>query len=222
MKEKTIILNSEAKYIPAFGVEKLTRLYDRLIRWTMPELQIKSELIHQSRLQTGEHILDLGCGTGTLLLLINIAHPEVELFGMDGDPKILKIAHEKAVKAHVNVNLTSGMAFNLPYNGHSFERVFSTLVLHHLTTKNQQLAMQEVFRVLKPNGEFHIADFGKPHNQMAFLISLVVQRLEEVSDNIKGSLPEMLIASGFESVEETAQYMTVFGTVRSIRARKQK
>ena len=93
-------------------------------------------------------------------------------------------------------------------------------MIHHLTTKNKELTFKEVYRVLVPGGEFHIADFGQPHNRAAYFISLLLRRLEQVSDNIKGSLPQMLDSAGFEQIEESERFMTIFGTLVLLSARK--
>jgi ubiquinone/menaquinone biosynthesis C-methylase UbiE len=89
-----------------------------------------------------------------------------------------------------------------------------------LTTENKQRTLREVVRVLRWGGEFHVVDFGKPHNAYARLISLVMQRFEQASDNVKGLLPEMFRQAGFDRVEETAWYATIFGSLSLYRARK--
>ncbi len=169
-------------------------------------------------LEKGHSVLDLGCGTATLTILIKKTCPEAEVTGLDGDPKILEIARSKV--GELDITLDRGMAFELPYPDGSFDRVVSSLVIHHLTRENKMRTFQEIFRVLRPGGELHVADLGKPHNTLMFLISLIFSRLEETSDNIKGLLPEMLRETGFEQVEETARFMTAFGTLSLYRARK--
>jgi ubiquinone/menaquinone biosynthesis C-methylase UbiE len=74
--------------------------------------------------------------------------------------------------------------------------------------------------VLKPGGELHVADFGEPQNVFMRAISLVVRHFEEASDNVQGLLPEMFRKAGFEQVEETAHYMTIFGTLSLYKTRK--
>ncbi len=171
-------------------------------------------------LKKSHRILDLGCGTATLTILIKKACPEAEVTGLDGDPEILEIARSKVAEAKLDIALDEGMGFELPYPDGSFDRVVSSLVLHHLTHENKTRTFEEILRVLRPGGELHIADFGKPHNAFMFLISLVFRHLEETSDNIKGLLPEMFRNTGFEHVEETMRFMTVFGTLSLYRARK--
>ena len=93
-------------------------------------------------------VLDLGCGTGTLTIMIKQAHPEAEVVGLDGDPAVLEIARTKAMQAGVKISLDHGMAFHPPYQDNSFDRVLSSLVIHHLTTENKQRAMHEIYRIL--------------------------------------------------------------------------
>lgn len=211
---------SHPEYIPALRYDWLTFLYDSLLRLTMRELTIKNHLLEQARIEKSHRVLDLGCGTATLTLMIKSAQPEAEVVGLDGDPRILKIAKVKVAKAGLDIALDQGMAFDLPYPDHSFDRVLSSLLFHHLTREDKVSTLAEVFRVLRPGGELHVADFGKPQNASMYLVSLVVQRLEQASDNVKGLLPGMFCRAGFQEVQETDRYTTIFGTLSLYRARK--
>jgi len=208
------------KYIPAFSYGFLTPLYDFIMRWATRESTFKTRLVEQIKIEKGHRVLDIGCGTATLTILIKKTHPDAEVIGLDGDPKILEIARSKVTRAGQGILLNYGMVFELPYPDDSFDRVMSSMVFHHLTRENKVRSLREVFRVLRPGGELHVADFGKPQNALMYLISLVIRCLEETSDNVKGLLPEMLRNAGFDQVEETARYMTIFGTLALYRARK--
>lgn len=140
------------------------------------------------------------------------------VFGVDIDMQVLEMAGAKARKANVDVRFDSGTALKLPYADNSYGRVFLSLVLHHLDDEDKERALIEAIRVLKPSGELNIADFGKPHNLLMRLISLAVGRLEKASANVKGLLPTMMKKVGLVRVEETARFMTIFGTISLYKA----
>lgn len=198
-------------YIPALRFDWLTPLYDPLLRWGMREETFKRDLIHHARFAPGQRVLDLGCGTATLTILIQQTHPDVEIIGLDGDPKVLAIGRAKVHQAGVEITLDEGMAFQLPYADNSFDRVVSSLVFHHLTHENKQRTLREVYRVLRPGGQLFVVDFGKPRSALGNWLAPLLGRFEETADNLKGLLPVMFQEAGFEAVDEPARYITLFG-----------
>jgi ubiquinone/menaquinone biosynthesis C-methylase UbiE len=213
-------MSTNDRYIPALSVDWLTPLFDPVLKWILPEERFKQDLVRRAAIETGHRILDLGCGTGTLTILIKQHQPKSLVVGLDGDPHILEIARAKARQAKSDLSLVESMAFQLPHPDSTFDRVISSLVFHHLTTRNKQRALYEVHRVLRPGGELYILDFGAPHTAVAYMISLVTRRLEEVLDNVLGLLPVMLQRAGFSQVEAIAHYMTVIGTLTIYKAQK--
>lgn len=207
-------------YIPAFHFHWLTRWYDPMMRHLFPEEALKTALITQAHIQAGQNVLDIGCGTGTLTLLIKQIQPNAIVYGLDVDHQVLDIARKKAEQAVETIVLQQGVATCLPYLDESFDCVFASLLLHHLTRQDKQRALGEAFRVLKPGGELYVADFGKPHDSVMWLISLAVRWAEEIHDNILGFLPLFMADVGFNPVEETTSYRTVFGPVAVYRACK--
>jgi len=211
---------TDTKYIPALRFGWLTPVYDPVLRRIMPEAALKQQLIAQAQIAAGQRVLDLGAGTGTLTVMIKQACRGADVVGLDGDPKVLAIAREKAAAAGVVIRFDQGLATALPYDDDSFDRVLSSLVLHHLTTEDKQCALGEAWRVLRPGGELHVLDFGPPQNALAWLISLLFRRIERTADNIAGRLPGMFRQAGFTAVEQTAQQMTILGTLALYRGRK--
>ncbi len=207
------------KFIPALGSDLLTPLYDPLL-WLMRERRFKTDLVEQAQLTRGSRVLDVGCGTGTLAIMVKQLHPEAEVVGIDADSKILAIARAKAAKAGINLTLDQGMADQLPYEDNSFDRVLSSLFLHHLTTENKRPTLREVFRVLRSGGRFDVVDFGPPRTFYSRLLARLTARSEEVAANVQGLLPEMFREVGFENVAETKQFMTLAGALSFYQGQK--
>ncbi len=210
------------KYIPALSYDLLTPFYDSVVRLTTREDAFKKALVEQSRVSAASRVLDLACGTGTLTVLIKNAAPDAEVIGIDGDAKILKIAEKKAKIVGTDVCFDEGMSFALPYQDESFDRVFSSLFFHHLTRENKLKTFREVRRVLKPNGEFHVADWGLPAHLPMRFASRLIQLLdghETTADSFNGLLPKLMTDEGFENIEETNYYNSLFGTIRLHKAR---
>ncbi|MHB8776580.1 MAG: class I SAM-dependent methyltransferase [Anaerolineales bacterium] len=210
--------SDEQRYIPALSFRWLTPLYDPLLKWVMREETFKRKLVQQADIQPKMKVLDLGCGTGTLTLMLKRAHPEAEVTGLDGDPQVLDIAREKS--RGTNIQWDEGLASSLPYPDSAFDRVVTSLVIHHLVTDDKRLAFKEIFRVLKPSGELFVLDFGTPHSSLALFMTKYMRRLEEAADNFDGLILRFVAEAGFGEVQEAENFVTVFGPLSIIQAIK--
>ena len=74
------------RYIPALGFAWLTSFYDPVVRWTTREATFKTLLVEQADIRAGHRVLDLGCGTGTLTMMLKRRQPAAAIVGIDGDP----------------------------------------------------------------------------------------------------------------------------------------
>jgi len=210
-------------YISALKYGWLTALYDPVLRVTVREQTFKLRLIEEAGLKQGHSILDLGCGTATLTLLTKKLHPETQVVGLDADPKALEIARVKRAQSRLDVGLDLGLSMQLPYPDCYFHRVLSSLFFHHLTPENKRRTLEEIFRVLRPTGEPHVADWGKAQNTLmraAFLLVQMLDGFETTSGNVRGELLETFRNAGFKDVRETCRYVTAFGTLSLYQARK--
>ncbi|MCA1562037.1 MAG: class I SAM-dependent methyltransferase [Acidobacteria bacterium] len=211
------------RYVYALGVRSLNRLYDPLFRLTMPEGAFRRQLLEQARLAPGVRILDIGCGTGTLLLEAFRSQPIAVLCGIDGDSSILELASNKIARVGADVRLVAGLANDLPFRSGWFDHVFSTLMLHHLTHAEKIATLSEAYRVLRSGGELHIADWGRPHTKSMRIASVMLgsfERSDRIADNLEGWLPELCIDAGFTDVHPTRRFSTMFGTLELIAAAK--
>lgn len=208
---------SSGNFVPALGYDFLTPYYDRVVGLTTRETAFKKALVQQASIKSHHCVLDLACGTGTLTIMVKEAGPEADVTGIDGDNKILELARAKASAKQLDIQFENGMSFDLPYPDNVFDRVVSSLFFHHLTRNDKIKTLIGVKRVLKENGELHIADWGKASNVLTAIASYSIQLLdgfETTADNFNGLLPGLIEESGFEPVKETRSFDTIFGTIR--------
>jgi ubiquinone/menaquinone biosynthesis C-methylase UbiE len=144
-------------------------------------------------------VLDVGCGTGNLLRATGKEHAGVDLTGLDPDPKALARARRKAKRARLTMRLDRGFAQELPYPDGSFDRVFSSLMVHHLDSTSKDELLAEVRRVLRPDGVLILADIvadGHGHGHGKGQMS------EHLHDNVGDAIARRVTEAGF-TVEPT-------------------
>ncbi|MQA83343.1 MAG: methyltransferase domain-containing protein [Streptosporangiales bacterium] len=101
----------------------------------------------------------------------------------------------------------------------SFDRVLTSLVLHHLTTEEKVSALRTVRRLLRPNGELHVADIGPPHNALMRIVSLPLRGWashrgdDRIGANLSGRMPALMREAGFATVAEEGNAMMPIGTL---------
>ena len=118
-------------------------------------------MLRYARLQPGEAVLDIGCGTGTLAILAKgEVGPTGEVSGIDASPEMIARAQKKAGRAGIDVSFKNAFAQSLPYPDARFDVVLTTVMLHHLPKKARAELAVEIGRVLKPRGRVLAIDFG--------------------------------------------------------------
>lgn len=208
-------------YQKAAGSDRLAPYYDLMIRLGMRERAIKGRVIDLARLAPGRRMLDLGCGTGTLVLMALRRAPGATVIGVDGDPVMLGIARRKAEREGAFAPFDEGMAYALPYADESFDVVTATLMLHHLTHDQQARALAEVRRVLRPSGRLVIADFAPPHNRWAELAVRAGRLLTRLhgggsprhGGHTRAQLEHQLTAMGWRDISAPEYHIALPGTI---------
>jgi ubiquinone/menaquinone biosynthesis C-methylase UbiE len=191
-----------AGYVPAAGHDWLLPFYDPLQRWILRERVYKTRLVQQAEIAPGQRVLDLGCGTATLTLLLERLQPGARVHGLDGDPKALRLARRKRAAAGSRIPLVLGLADRLPFADRCFDRVVSSLVFHHLTREEKLRALREVWRVLRPGGSLHVVDLGRPASRLGRLLVRAGRRGERLGPHLEGRFPELVGEAGFSGAQE--------------------
>lgn len=203
-------------FIPAARFHFLTRLYDPVAALTTREATFKRRLIDQADIRSGHEVLDLGCGTGTLAIWVKQGAAGATVVGLDGDTEVLELARKKALEQGAEVVFDHGFSTALPYSNASFDRVLSSLFFHHLLYDDKVQTIGEVYRVLKPRGQFHVADWGKPGSSLLRMMHFFVRLLdgfENTRENAKGTMANLFSRAGFTDVRLRHELTTAFGTI---------
>lgn len=183
-------------YLPAAGTDLLLPAFD-LISWLFGTPALHDRLIEQAELEPGHRVLEIGCGTGSLVLKAKKNQPAAEVVGSDPDLKALARAQRKT-HGLTGIRLEHAYAQELPYADREFDRVLSALMLHHLPTEIKSGAMTEAFRVLRPGGRLHLLDFGGDATPADGFLARQIQRDPSVAGNLGNSIPRLLRDAGFD------------------------
>lgn len=141
------------------------RMFDWLVRVITlgRERKLRQWMLDLADLDPGDVVLDVGCGTGTLLLAAaERVGPSGALHGIEPATEMAARARHKAEAGRVPLELVEGSAGSLPYPPASFDAVFCTLVLHHLPASMRDVAIREMRRVLRHGGRAVIIDWQRP------------------------------------------------------------
>ncbi|HEX8992002.1 MAG TPA: class I SAM-dependent methyltransferase [Anaerolineales bacterium] len=206
------------KYVPALGLRWLTPLYDALVDGPMSAARMRQAVFAQLGDLSGRAVLDVGCGTGTLAMMIQQANPAAHVAGLDGDRQILQIAHTKARRSRLTTEFTEAMSDTMPFGDASFDFVLTTLMLHHLTKDGKQGTAVEMYRVLRPGGTLLGLDFAEPRGPMGRGLRPLTRRFERVAENLDGLLPALFERAGFRGYVELRRF--ILGSVALFRASK--
>ena len=128
------------------------------LRWKRAALGMFSHDLPES-----PSVLDVGCGTGDMLLLLRERLPLADMTGLDFSPNMLKVAEEKCRNDRA-IRLIRGNATALPFPDASFDGVMMSFALRN--TRDYDTVLQEIFRVLKHDGVLLVMDSFVPENPL--------------------------------------------------------
>jgi ubiquinone/menaquinone biosynthesis C-methylase UbiE len=198
-------------YLPAAGRDWMLPLYDPLVT-LLGANSTRRELVERAALQCDHRVLEIGCGTGSLLIEIARLCPGATVVGLDPDPKASARARRKAEKAGASIQLDRGFADEMPYADAGFDRVFSSFMFHHLPAREKESTLREVRRVLKPGGLLLMLDFASSGRQQAGFLARHLHSTPHVEDTEDRVLAVMR-AAGLAEPKRIKQDAVLFGRV---------
>jgi len=199
-------------YLPAAGRDAFLRFYDPLTA-LLGAARVHRTLINQAALAPGQRVLEIGCGTGNLAIRLKRTHPDVEVIGSDPDPLAIARAQRKAS----GIRFERAYAQRLPYPDGSFDRVLSSLMLHHLDEETKIATAAEIQRVLRPGGSLHIVDFTGETHGIHGMLARRIFRSGHTADHHDG-IPRLLNAAGLECDKLAVRQIGILGRAGYYRA----
>jgi SAM-dependent methyltransferase len=151
------------------GTADYFRYYDNL-REANESIEF-SYALHEYKEIAGRRVLDLGCGNG--YVLSRYAKEGAKVYGVDLTETGIELCRRRFELSGLNGHFTVGSAEDLPYPDNAFDVVCSMGVLHH--TPDTEVAVSEVFRVLKPGGRLIVMFYHR--NSAKFRLNLFLRRM---------------------------------------------
>lgn len=106
------------------------------------------KIIEELNPKDGEKIIDLGCGTGYYLFLLSNLPIKLKLTGFDNDKRAMDEGKDSL--KNKKIEYVVGDLHKMPFKEESLKKALLSEVLEHV--ENDELVLQEIFRILKPNG----------------------------------------------------------------------
>jgi ubiquinone/menaquinone biosynthesis C-methylase UbiE len=193
-------------------MEKMVPSYDSYMRrMTLGrEHVLREETVRLARVEPGDSVLEVGCGTGTLTLAAKRqAGPSGQVFGIDVIPGMIAASQQKAARAQEEVTFQLGSIDDIPFPASRFDVVICSFMIFHMAEQTRRRGIAEVYRVLKPQGRWLVLDLALPTQPVQ---RFVAQRLfgGMLQHDLHELIPVME-AAGFSNTEIAQARFRVMG-----------
>ncbi len=131
-------------YVHGYGTPEQERLVQQAEHWRHRLITDGTEL------EPGTRLLEVGTGVGAVLAVLGQEFPDLELTGVDIEPKQLDYARGHLERAGVEATLVEADALTLPFEDESFGHVWMMWFLEHVA--DPVAVLREARRVLVPGG----------------------------------------------------------------------
>ena len=210
---------TDRTFTPAAGRFAPSSVYDLGVATLTREAVWRPKLVEILAIEPGERVLDVGCGTGSLAILLKRRWPGVEIVGLDPDPAALSIAKSKADAADLDIEWRQGFASDAA-NAGTFDKVVSSLVFHQVPVPGKRAGIEAMFAAAKTGGTVCIADYARQSRRLmrtAFRFIQLIDGKADTQPNADGFLEIELSKHLGRSVKPVFAIDTPTGTISIFR-----
>ena len=125
-------------------------------KWKTPSEEVYY-LINRWHQEQKESVLDLGCGIGRHSILFS--KEGFKTYGLDLSENAVSRARDWANECGLDIDFQVGDMISLPYSDEMMDAIFAYYVISHTDTKGVVKVIDQIDRVLKPQGEAYLT-FG--------------------------------------------------------------
>lgn len=146
-------------------MEKMVYTYDTYMKRITfgREEKLRKTTIDLAGVKKGDSVLEIGCATGSLTLAAKRqAGPSGNVFAIDIIPGMIEVSRKKAAQACLDIDFKLASMDNLPFSDGQFDVVICSFMIFHTSEKVRNKGIEEIFRVLKPNGTWLVLDISLP------------------------------------------------------------
>jgi ubiquinone/menaquinone biosynthesis C-methylase UbiE len=183
-------------------MEKMVSSYDSYMKKMTfgREHLLREETVRLAQVVPGNSVLEVGCGTGTLILAAKRqAGPAGKVCGIDIIHGMIEVSQHKAAQAKADITFQLGSIDHIPFPENQFDVVLCSFMIFHMSETTRRKGITEIHRVLKPQGRWLVLDLALPPQSLQRFIA---QKL--FGGMLQHDLHELLPlmgAAGFSNLE---------------------
>ena len=193
-------------------MEKMVDSYDKYMRRITlgREKVLRTMTVSLAQIRPDDCILEVGCGTGTLTIEAKRkAGTNGKVFGIDLIPGMIEVSQHKAEKAGLDISFQVGSIDNIQFPDGQFDVVMCSFMIFHMSEKVRNKGIEEIYRVLRPEGRFLILDLSLPQKPLPrSILKLILGFM--LKHDLKDLIP-IMNAAGFSKAGLGQAKFRVFG-----------
>jgi ubiquinone/menaquinone biosynthesis C-methylase UbiE len=132
------------------------------------ENKLRKTTCELAQIKKGDNVLEIGCATGSLTIEAKrYAGNEGKVAAIDIIPGMIEVCKEKVKNENLNIDFQLGSIDNIPFPDGLFDVVMCSFMIFHMSDTVRNKGLEEIYRVLKPNGRILVLDVVLPQKRFS-------------------------------------------------------